>query len=115
MSRDDYKKLPRRMSYPLIHMNGTSAESLTEDLCNAYTAIGDAIKALKSAAPNQRDYYPLPVNWWDMKLADHKRRLKVLADLQDELEAEAELIRKRTPHDWGAMIDLHPLRKDGDA
>lgn len=76
---------------PIIHLNGTSADRLKEALSEAYLRLGDATEALRQCCPNGRDYYPEPGR---MKLAEeqHYRRIKVLRDLQAELERECELI-----------------------
>jgi hypothetical protein len=46
------------LAVPTIHLNGTSRESLMEDLLGAYHALTEAIAALGRACPNGRDYYP---------------------------------------------------------
>ena len=84
---------------PLIHMNGTSAANLTDDLETAYSAIRAAIEALKQGAPNQRDYYPLPPDRWEAARAQHYRRLQTLTDLQDELIAQCEMIHDQARKD----------------
>lgn len=42
---------------PTIHLNGTSAEELIDQLSCAWLALDDAIKAMRGAAPHGRDYY----------------------------------------------------------
>lgn len=86
--------------WPLVHLNGTSKQALCDQLDEAYQAIGMAIEAVKQAAPNRRDYYPLPDNWWDEAQAQHRKRLQILADLQDEIEAEVGLILDGASHNW---------------
>lgn len=76
---------------PIVHLNGTSKGALVDQRCDAYAAIGEAIQALKKAAPNGRDYYFEP-GLMDKALVQHLRRLQVLTDLQDELEAEIGMI-----------------------
>lgn len=94
--------MSKPICWPLVHLNGTSQDSLCEQLQNAYHAIGAAIVKVKQAAPNRRDYYPLPDNWWDEAQAQHRKRLQILADLQDEIEAEIGLILDDAQHDWNA-------------
>lgn len=76
---------------PIIHLNGTSAERLKEALEETYLKLSEAVEALRQGCPNGRDYYPQPGL---MKQAEeqHYRRIKVLRDLQAELEKECELI-----------------------
>ena len=42
---------------PTIHLNGSSAQSLTEDYSHARRAVQDAMTALKAVDFNARDYY----------------------------------------------------------
>jgi hypothetical protein len=42
---------------PSIHLNGTSAKSLTEDYTQARRAVQQAINALQAVDFNARDYY----------------------------------------------------------
>jgi hypothetical protein len=46
------------MTYPTVHLNGTSKGSLEEQLRDAYDAVQVAMDKLSDAAPNGRDYYP---------------------------------------------------------
>jgi len=46
------------MMMPTIHINGTSAKELLEQLRNASVAVREARGALQQAAPHGRDYYP---------------------------------------------------------
>lgn len=46
------------MQVPTIHLNGTSAKELVEQLINVANPLRDAIKAHAVALPNGRDYYP---------------------------------------------------------
>ena len=42
---------------PTIHLNGTSAKSLTEDYSHARRAVQEAMTALEAVDFNARDYY----------------------------------------------------------
>jgi hypothetical protein len=44
---------------PVIHSNGTSAETLCEDYLRARRAVIAAMEALSQVEFNARDYYPL--------------------------------------------------------
>lgn len=75
------------MTKPSIHLNGTSAQSLTDDYVEAMRAVSDAFdKVSKHAAPNGRDYYPQGDRVIDAALAEHRARLTKLAEVKAELE-----------------------------
>ena len=74
---------------PTIHMNGTSRESLIEQLCNAVDAMHDAGKLLAAAAPNGRDYYPQGNDAIYKASKDHEARMASLRKIIDELSAIA--------------------------
>ena len=80
------------LQVPCIHMNGTSAKSLKDDLCEAYKALRDAYTALKRTAPNGRDYYPEGPESLDRAIADHRHRLERIDEVCEELTAIAEAI-----------------------
>lgn len=48
------------ITMPFIHMNGTSAETLLNDNCNARAAIMEALDTIARMEFNGRDYYPVP-------------------------------------------------------
>jgi len=75
------------MQLPLIHLNGTSKDSLVEDLCNASQALNDAYDALKRTAPNGRDYYPLGAIAFEKAIAEHNERLRSLDAIKAEIDA----------------------------
>lgn len=43
--------------FPTIHLNGTSAEFLLEDIACANGLLRDSLVALQRCTPNARDYY----------------------------------------------------------
>jgi len=86
--------------YPLVHLNGTSKESLMDQLDAVYYALGEAYDKMKRAAPNRRDYYPLPGNWWDEAVAQQRRRLQAIDDLRENIAQEIALISEGPPHCW---------------
>lgn len=77
------------MQLPTIHSNGTSAESLTEGLCEAYSALNDAYDKLKQTAPNGRDYYPQGPDAYGRAREEHMGRLDRVYSVMKELEALA--------------------------
>jgi len=106
--------------YPLVHLNGTSKQQLIDGLCEAYAKLCDAYDALKQAAPNRRDYYPLPDNWWEAAQAQHRERLLAIDAIRDSLQAEIEAIDENKPHNWNeytaakaAAPELLPACKRG--
>ena len=76
---------------PTIHMNGTSKERLLEELNNCWSACDDAICAIRSAAPNGRDYYINPGSL-EAALDQHLNRMKRVSDVQDELGKLIEMV-----------------------
>ena len=77
----------RTIQCPMIHMNGTSADSLIEDLDAAYTAVGAALDAMRNVGPNGRDYYPLGPEAMEAAQTQHRDRAMRLQTVRDELEA----------------------------
>jgi hypothetical protein len=76
---------------PFIHYNGTSANQLIENLLAVSHALNNAYAALKSAAPNGRDYYPEPGRM-EKAIAQHTARMRYLDTLQESVSAEIEAI-----------------------
>ena len=93
----------------MIHLNGTSSESLLAAIENAFHAVTAAKTALAATAPNGRDYY-LTANVSATKSAfknyatvgaaakardDHNARMMMLNAVNTELEAIAAAIHDR--------------------
>lgn len=74
---------------PIIHLNGTSKSELLEQLCEVHSALGEVYEKMKQASPNGRDYYPV-VGLFEKAQEQHRRRLQIVHDLQEELEKQAE-------------------------
>lgn len=79
----------KTLQLPLIHMNGTSRESLDDAIETAHRAITDAMDALKHCAPNGRDYYPLGPQALTDAINQHRNRQHQLDEVRRELEAMA--------------------------
>lgn len=77
------------LEIPVVHLNGTSKESLIEGYVNASEAVRAAIVALGEAAPNQRDYYLRP-GTFERAEEQHMSRLQRLIDVMQELRELAE-------------------------
>lgn len=74
------------MTLPTIHMNGTSKESLIDDLCEASLAINTAYEALKRTAPNGRDYYPQGPDALSAAVKEHDDRCRRLDAIKAEID-----------------------------
>lgn len=83
------------LAVPTIHMNGTSAQSLLDDICAALDAIRTAEDAMRKVTPNGRDYYPQGENAILEALRQHANRLHNLHAVHNELEEIAEAIVAR--------------------
>jgi len=75
----------RPKGFPMIHLNGTSAETLAHQYDEAYAALIEAQEKLAETAPNQRDYYPLADEEWQAALAAHAARMDAIQRVLDEL------------------------------
>jgi hypothetical protein len=72
---------------PTIHLNGTSAASLTEDYAQARRAVQDAMNALQRVDFNNRDYYPQGQLAWLDAVRQRQDLLNQLANVCAELMA----------------------------
>lgn len=72
---------------PIVHLNGTSRETLQDTRSETYRALDDALSALKRMAPNGRDYYVSP-GLMEAAQKQHERRMQAITDLMDEIEYE---------------------------
>lgn len=73
---------------PMVHLNGTSKEHLLEVRDNAWHALAKAYDAVKSIAPNGRDYYPYGAGEFERATESHMSRLGRIQEVIDELAAE---------------------------
>ena len=73
---------------PRVHLNGTSRRELTEQIENAYSALGVAYDAMRGMAPNGRDYYVYNDGMATLRKAEdqHRARLVAIEGLRRELE-----------------------------
>lgn len=71
---------------PVIHINGTSKESLCSELESAYSALNAAYDAIKKTAPNGRDYYTAPGRMQQAE-EQHRARLSMVQAVMDNIEA----------------------------
>ncbi len=80
------------MTYPTIHMNGTSLRHLQEANEKASNAIREAVEALAQAAPNGRDYYPQSADAIHEAMEEHWARMNRLQLVRLELEKIGEYL-----------------------
>ena len=74
------------MIVPTVHLNGTSRESLLDDLMKASSALEEAYQALKRTAPNGRDYYPQGPDAVYLAEGEHRSRLERLDSVKGEVD-----------------------------
>lgn len=79
------------MQKPIVHLNGTSRESLLEQATSASSALRAALTAIDNAAPHPRDYYVAkdPQAYNNAARQHRDRRLR-LEELLREYESLAE-------------------------
>lgn len=79
-----------KLTLPLIHLNGSGVENLSNLNRKAAGAIETAIRALTDASPHARDFYPLGDDAYRKARAEHEARLDALQAIFDELITIAE-------------------------
>jgi hypothetical protein len=72
----------RDLMGPMVHLNGTSGEELIRQMRACVEALGGALNALYTAAPNARDYYPLGDCAFATARAQHEGWIAAVADVQ---------------------------------
>lgn len=70
---------------PLVHLNGTGADGLREQLQASCEAISLAAEALRAGAPHGRDYYPLPDGAFEAARAQYYSQLERLEVVRAEI------------------------------
>ena len=74
------------MRIPTVHMNGTGAEALVEQVIEAAHAVDHAIDKLRDAWPNGRDYYVQGDSALREAQAEWQARTDKLIGVKKELE-----------------------------
>jgi hypothetical protein len=74
------------LTVPIVHLNGTSPESLSAGYEAAYDAVQQAIRMLADSAPNGRDYYMYPGDALSVATNEHFARMQKLQDVAKELD-----------------------------
>jgi hypothetical protein len=70
---------------PVVHLNGSGRRHLTEAYRTAGDALYTTLDALKTIAPNGRDYYPLGDGALKKAEAEHRARVDAIQRVLDEL------------------------------
>ena len=77
------------MQVPTIHLNGTPASHLAQEVEDAYAAVNAAIDALAKMTVNGRDYYPQGPDAFELANREHADRIARLRSVANELEEYA--------------------------
>ena len=72
---------------PIVHFNGTSAETLRHQRENVYFVLQQSLEVMRGMSPNGRDYYLEPGRL-EKAEEQHARRCRTIAALMDEIETE---------------------------
>lgn len=74
---------------PLVHLNGSGERRLIEGYSAAIQALRDAQRKVAETYPHMRDFYIAPDGEERFRRADaaHRRRLRVIEEMIDELDA----------------------------
>ena len=78
------------MMLPTIHLNGTSRAELLAGYVEAIDALGEAIAALRRAAPNGRDYYQQGPYAYPQAREEHIAHIAALDAIRQDLNTLAE-------------------------
>ena len=70
---------------PVIHLNGTSRDTLVAEYQAALDAVQEAWTALTKVTVNGRDYYPIGPNALDAAIEEHRRHQRALHDVAEHL------------------------------
>jgi hypothetical protein len=92
-----------KTTVPTIHLNGTSAGELREQLDRAVDGLRGARECVVMAGPNGRDYYPQAAGATEAAMGAHERRLRHLDDMLAELEEQREHVQ--------AVLDFEAERR----
>jgi len=73
------------MTFPTLHLNGTSYDELYEQADKACNALYEAVMALREAAPNARDYYVQNSTAFTTAQQEHSDRLNRVSQALGEM------------------------------
>lgn len=80
------------MITPTIHLNGTGADRLLDDVMVARTALRAAVEALAAVGPNARDYYVQGEHAYGVARREHEEREAHFRTVAGDLDTLAESI-----------------------
>lgn len=83
------------MMIPTVHLNGTGAPALLQELHTAYLALQEAIVALRQVTVHGRDYYPQGQHAYGQARDEMDRRLGQLADVQRDVQTMYESLEQQ--------------------
>jgi hypothetical protein len=79
--------------FPLVNLNGTSADALLADRRKVWNAIRDTMKALQECAPHGRDYQTAPRGAYEAARERYSAQFAVLDKLSNEIMDECKFIQ----------------------
>lgn len=83
----------RPLITPTIHSNGSGADALVEQRCNAATAARALQQALQDGAPHGRDFYPQGPDAYTAARDIYVARMRMVTELIEDLTKEAMAIQ----------------------
>jgi hypothetical protein len=84
--------MSQEIMVPMVHLNGTSKQSLLDQYENAIKALEDAKDVLLKSAPNGRDYYPKGPDAYGVAFNQHITRVGKISSIINELASIVEEI-----------------------
>jgi hypothetical protein len=72
---------------PTLHLNGSAADNLIDDLANTTAALREALRKMEFAAPNARDYYPQGDGAFRAAMVEHVARVERVRAVLTEYES----------------------------
>lgn len=82
----------RHVIVPTLHLNGSSAEDLLEQLRDATAALDSALGKLALASPHGRDYYVQSDDAFSRALNEHTARVEALTKVRGEVATIARAV-----------------------
>ena len=76
-----------QFTFPLIHFNGNSRESLLRDYNNARDKLQEAMEAYRRIDFHPRNYYPLAEGSYERALVEHHAHWRKYTEMDEYLTA----------------------------
>ncbi len=83
------------MTFPTVHLNGTSARDLLNDVCKQLNALNAALEVMAATGPNARDYYPQGSMAFPLARQEHSDRMDKIRMVIAEVGQTAEYLAER--------------------